>query len=101
MGFTIELENDKRESVEDYRYRICRDGQLVASYWHDSRGDDHGIRFVDGITKSWPVGNLLEFIQGGGSQPVTLTQAAIAYLEKNTAALPGESAPASSPRPAR
>jgi len=83
VRFTIEPDNPRRESFEEYRYRILRDGQLVAHYWHDYRGDDHGIRFLDGTSQGWPVGNLLEFIQGGGSQPVTLTRAAAAYLKEH------------------
>ena len=86
MAFSIEPEPGKREDFAEYRYRILRDGQLVARYWTDFRGDDHGIDFIDGNSQSWPVGNLLDFIQGGGSKPVTLTPGAIAYLEEHAPA---------------
>ena len=95
MAFTIEAEAGKREDFAEYRYRILRDGKLVAKYWVDFRGDDHGIEFVDGRSQGWPVGNVLDFIQGGGSTPVTLTRGAIAYLAENTP--PGESAPDNEP----
>ena len=86
MAFSIEPEPGKREDFANYNYRILRDGKLVARYWTDFRGDDHGIDFVDGNSQSWPVGGLLDFIQGGGSKPVTLTPGAIAYLEENAPA---------------
>jgi len=94
VGFSIESDAGERDSFAEYRYRIHRDGRLVAHYWHDYRGDDHGIEFVDGPAASWPVGNLLDFIQGGGSRPVTLTPAAIAYLEAHTTASPSYSSSA-------
>ena len=100
MGFSIEAEGGKREDFAEYRYRIYRDGGLVAKYWVDFRGDDHGIEFVDGSSKSWPVGNVLEFIQGGGSTPVTLTKGAIAFLEEHAPATSAQAA-ASGTRPGR
>jgi len=81
MGFSIEPEGGKREDFAAYRYRILRDGELVANYWIDFRGDDHGIEFVDGKSFGWPVGSVLEFVQGGGSVPVRLTPEAEAFLE--------------------
>lgn len=94
MGFTIQADNDKREDFAEYRYRIELDGELVANYWCDFRGDDHGIKFLDGTAVSWPVGSVTAFIQGGGTQPPRLSDAAIAFLaERVPAARSGESLP--------
>jgi hypothetical protein len=82
MGFMIQADNAKREDFAEYRYRIFRDGTLVANYWCDFRGDDHGINFLDGTSVSWPVGSVLAFIQGGGTQPLRLTDEAIAFLQE-------------------
>jgi hypothetical protein len=86
MAFTIEADNDKREDFAEYRYRIHRDGTLVANYWCDFRGDDHGIHFLDGTSAGWPVGSVTAFIQGGGSGPLRLTEAAVAFLEEHVPA---------------
>jgi len=94
--FSIEPEGGKREDFEAYRYRILRDGEPVAKYWIDFRGDDHGIEFIDGSSFGWPVGSVLEFVQGGGSSPIRLTPEAVAFLEEKSPAptLRGEQAAA-------
>ena len=82
MSFTIEHTKEKREGFGDYTYRIYEDGRLIAHYWHDFRGDDHGIEFVNGSKESWPVGQMIEFIQGGGPEPLTLSVRAVDYLKQ-------------------
>ena len=80
MSYAIE-QDSQREEFGHYRYRIYKDGRLVAHYWHDYRGDDHGIEFLDGTKEGWPVGRMVEFIGGGGSEPVRLSDRALAYLK--------------------
>lgn len=80
MSYTIEEINDKRESFGEYKYRIFKNGQLVAHYWHDYRGDEHGIDFIDGESESWPVGRMVDFLTGGGPQPLGLSKRAVEYL---------------------
>jgi hypothetical protein len=82
MSFTIEPSTAKRESLGSYWYYIYKDGRLIARYWHDHRGDDHGIEFTNGTTESWPVGRMTEFIEGGGPKPLVLTEQAVAYLKR-------------------
>jgi len=82
MSFTIEQMKEKRESFGSYTYRIYADSRLVAHYWHDYRGDEHGIEFVDGLKESWPVGRMTDFIQGGGPEPLTLSERAVEYLKQ-------------------
>jgi hypothetical protein len=82
MSFTIEQTNENRESFGSYTYRIYEDGRLVANYWHDYRGDEHGIEFVDGSKESWPVGRMTDFIHGGGPEALTLSERAVDYLKK-------------------
>lgn len=81
MAFTIEQDNYRRKSFGEYQYRILQDGKLIACYWHDYRGDEHGIEFVGGKTELWPVGRMIEFLDGGGPKPLLLSEAAIAYLK--------------------
>jgi len=81
MDFTIEQDNYSRKSFGEYQYRILQDGKLVAYYWHDYRGDEHGIEFVGGKTELWPVGQMIEFLEGGGLKPLLLSEAAFAYLK--------------------
>jgi len=81
MTFTVEQE-PRPKGAWEYRYRIYKDGRLVADYWHDHRGDEHGIEFVGGPKESWPVGRMTEFLEGGGPQPLSLSSAAVAYLSR-------------------
>lgn len=82
MSYTIQADPAPRESFGDYRYRIFCNGRLVARYWHDFRGDEHGIDFVGGKSVEWPVGRMVEFIKGGGPEPLGLSSRAIAFLEQ-------------------
>ncbi len=85
VGFEIKQVEYKRESFGDYRYNIYKDGQLIARYWHDYRGDDHGIEFTNGKTEDGLPGRMVEFITGGGPQPLGLSERAIAYLNQELA----------------
>lgn len=85
MSFRIEQDKSVRESFGDYQYRIYDDARLIAHYWHDYRGDDHGIEFTDGTGESWPVGRMVDFLEGGGPMPLALTANALAYLAANLA----------------
>ena len=55
---------------------------LIAHYWHDYRGDEHGIEFIDGTKESWPVGRMIDFVEGGGPKPLTLSERAVEYLKQ-------------------
>jgi hypothetical protein len=83
MGYRIEQdESTKRLSFSPYIYRIYDGNRLIAEYWHDQRGDEHGIEFIDGRSEGWPVGRMIEFIEGGGPEPLRLTEQAQAYLKE-------------------
>ena len=85
MAYSIEQDDSsKRESFGEYTYRIYKNGQLVARYWHDYRGDDHGITFINGTEERCPVGRMVDFIEGGGPQPLVLSARAVAYLESRS-----------------
>ena len=82
MAYSIEQDDSSaRASFGEYTYRIYKDGQLVARYWHDYRGDDHEITFISGTKERCPVGRMVDFIEGGGPQPLVLSARAVAYLE--------------------
>ena len=83
MVYRVEHADVRRESFGDYRYLIFRDERLIAHYWHDYRGDEHGIEFVDGPAEAWPVGRMTDFLEGGGLEPLRLSELAIAYLDEN------------------
>jgi hypothetical protein len=80
-SFTVQYATPNRDSNGNYNYRIFKNGRLVAMYWHDFRGDEHGIDFLGGPSEEWPVGRMIEFLLGGGPQPLTLSEKAIKYLE--------------------
>lgn len=85
MNYTIEHDNSKkREGFGEYNYRILLNGQFVASYRHDYRGDDHELVFVDGTVASSPVGRMTDFVEGGGPRPLILSALAVAYLERRS-----------------
>ncbi|MGH8618373.1 MAG: hypothetical protein ACREUW_11845 [Burkholderiales bacterium] len=81
MAYEIRHDESKRESFAEYKYRIYRNGRLVARYWHDHRGDEHGIEFTNGASQPSPVGRMTDFIEGGGPQPLVLSKRAVAYLD--------------------
>jgi len=82
LSYRIELDDStKRECLGSYTYRIYDGDRLVARYWHDFRGDEHGIEFVNGTKEDWPVGQMTDFIEGGGPEPLRLSDRAMAYLK--------------------
>jgi hypothetical protein len=82
MSFKIEQIDSAREPFGNYTYRIYKDGHLIAHYWHDYRGDEHGIEFVNGENELWPVGSMTDFIEGGGPKALTLSERAVTYLHQ-------------------
>tara|TARA_R110000868_G_scaffold227122_1_gene480132 strand:- start:108 stop:365 length:258 start_codon:yes stop_codon:yes gene_type:complete len=81
MEYTVKHSKLKRESFGEYVYDIFKNDKLVAHYWHDYRGDDHGIKLLNGEEDSWPVGRMTDFLKGGGPKPTVLSPEAISYLE--------------------
>jgi hypothetical protein len=82
MSFKIEQVDSARESFGNDTYRIYKDGHLIAHYWHDYRGDEHGIEFINGENELWPVGRMTDFIEGGGPKPLTLSERAVTYINR-------------------
>lgn len=80
-GYCVKQVVERREQFGLYRYEILDGERVVAKYWHDHRGDDHGIEFADGTTEDWPVGRMTDFLTGGGPQPLRLSKDAITYLK--------------------
>lgn len=83
MTFTVEHLEKTRESFGEYRYGIYENGTLIAYFWHDYRGDDNGIEFINGSSENAPVGSRGNFLLGGGPQPLTLSKQAINYINEN------------------
>jgi hypothetical protein len=82
MTYRLEPDESPRQAFGEYRYVIYKGSVLIARYWHDHRGDDHGIEFASGASESWPVGRMVEFLEGGGGRPIILTARAVAYLDE-------------------
>lgn len=82
MRFSIRQVSARQKTFASYEYEIFDSPRLVARYWHDFRGGDHGIVFVDGRSEEWPVGRMTDVLTGGGPSPLDLTDAAVAYLEE-------------------
>ena len=81
MAYRLERDDSRRRAFDGYSFRIYKGDRLVARYWHDYRGDEHAIDFTDGTSESYPVGRMIEFLEGGGPKPLVLTERAVAYLE--------------------
>jgi hypothetical protein len=84
MSFTVEYSKIARQPSDDCTYLIYQDGHLIARYWHDFRGDEHGIDFLNGEKDEWPVGRRSDFLKGGGPEPLVLSERAVAYLKEKT-----------------
>lgn len=80
MAFEIKHVEHNRESFGEYQYDIVQGGRVIARYWHDYRGDYHRIEFADGKTEDCPLGRVVDFVTGGGPNPLRLSKKAIAYL---------------------
>ena len=78
--FTIIQSDNQRDSFGPYWYEIYRNDDLVAHVWHDYRGSESGIDFVDRRGTKWPFINVTEFLTGGGPDPIDLTDDAVQYL---------------------
>lgn len=85
MIYRVEHERKQREPFGDYRYSIYRNDQLIAYFWHDHRGDEGGVEFIDGRRESDPMSHPAHFLEGGGPHPLALSPWAISYLESKLA----------------
>jgi hypothetical protein len=82
MAFAVRQIASGEKPVLVYRYQIFEGPRLIARYWHDHRGDEHGIEFIDGEHEAWPVGRMTDFLTGGGRLPFGLSDAAAQYLRR-------------------
>lgn len=82
MGYRIERDSPSCDASGNYSYRIYEDDSLIAFYWHDFRGDAHGIKYLDGTTDYCPVGLMIDFVHGGGPKPLTLSEQALVHLRQ-------------------
>lgn len=79
--YIIKQKGSDSEDFGNYKYEIYLGSKLVANYWHDYRGDDHGL-YILKIQKDYsPSCRMTEFISGGGPAPLVLTDWAIQYLD--------------------
>ena len=81
-SFTVKQLARDREPFGNYRFEIYRGYVRVARYWHDHRGEEHGIELLDGTSEAWPVGRMTDFLEGRGLGPFRLSAAAVAWLER-------------------
>ena len=87
LPMTCRIEHDPapREPFGDYRYRIYRDGILVARYWHDYRSDEHAIAFVDRPHLVHSVGRMVDVLDSGKDGRLQLNAQAQAWIEEHLA----------------
>jgi hypothetical protein len=84
MSYRIEQDDaSERGAMGNYTYRIYDGDRLIARYWHDFRGDEHGTEFVNGPVEASPPGGPNDFIEGGGPVPLRLSDGAVAYLKSS------------------
>jgi len=82
MSYRIEYEERGKDQNGGHFYYIYDDERLIARFWHDHRGDAFEVEPVFGDVADCPFQRLTDVMQGGGPQPLTLTDEAIAYFEK-------------------
>lgn len=82
MTYTLSRVKKTRGPFGKYRYGIYENGEIIAYFWHDYRGDSNGIEFVKGISTHDPLGKMTNFLEGGGPQ-LTLSKGAIKYINEN------------------
>ena len=80
MRYRVEQE-PSRDAYGNYVYRIYSGSELIARYWHDYLGDEHGIELTRGGSLSCP-GRMIDFLAGGGREPTALSEQAAAYIHE-------------------
>ncbi|MBN1425491.1 hypothetical protein JXA88_13135 [Candidatus Fermentibacteria bacterium] len=88
MDYSVEQIREPREPFSPYRYMILLDGEEVAIFWHNYRGECEGIRTSSGHEEDPPFGMCSEFLTGGGPHPLGLSKKAQAYLDSLLRASP-------------
>lgn len=89
VSYRIEQDHSLcRGSGEGYRYYIYEGDRLIARYRHDHKGDEHSILFVEGLREVRLMGRVGDFIEGGGPEPLRLSDAAVEYLKGNANRMP-------------
>ena len=84
VSYRIEMNGTCLESFDGFEFNIYKDDTLIAKYWHDERGDDQEIEFINGVKESHPIGRMIDFINAGDLEPMSLSEKAVEYLNKNT-----------------
>ena len=82
VAYRIEHAGRDPKPFSDYKFRIFSGDRMIARWSHDYRGDEHFIEFLDGSTESYPVGQVIDFVKGGGPKPLVLTARGVAYLDQ-------------------
>ena len=81
-NYIIKQISKDSESFGNYNYDIYLGTKLVAKYWHDFRGNDHGL-YLPNVQKQYSLPcRMTEFMSGGGPNPLVLTDWAMQFLEK-------------------
>jgi len=83
MKYTVRHLNNARKDFGSYGYIISHNGTEVVYFWHNYRGECENITIISsGKTEDTPFGMCSDFLTGGGSLPLGLTDEAEGYLEK-------------------
>ena len=83
MAWTVEHSGEPRASFGHDVYIVRRDGEAVARYRHDDRGEPVDMRFLDGrLVPPPPAGTFIQpVLEGGGGQALRLSAVAVGWLE--------------------
>lgn len=82
MTYQVEQIDTGREGMGHYKYRIDRDGQLIAHYWYDHRDYQHGLQYKNGTTEVWSGSHMQDFLISNAPHGLILSEGAVAYLEQ-------------------
>lgn len=82
MRYSIEHIKETRATCGSYRYKILKNGDEFAIFWHDFRGECEGIHVLStGREENLPFCMCSEFLTGGGPSPLGLSDKAVSYLD--------------------
>ena len=80
LSFTVKQVARDPQPAGNYNYEIYQGTVLIARYWHDYRGDDQRIIFLNKKPINPPFGSSSDFLTGGGPGPLGLSSEAIEYI---------------------
>lgn len=89
MTYQIHFIKSGRKGMGQYKYQILKDRIPIATYAYDMRDNQQWVTMEDSATETWSL-SVNQFLQGGGKDPLELTDFATDYLNDKLSGPPDQ-----------